>query len=169
MQGARSWLGLGIVLALALPACTAIKDDVSVDGAPQACCTTADSKLKEFEGCRILQRGSCKARKGEKFWMRGHVVCGPVNEEECDGGRCCTYKPQYDPGINEPVENWAPPGFDKPTNNVTDPNAKPVHDLPAPGEAPATKPEGEPPVDTGGVPGGEAPPEAEPPANEPGL
>jgi hypothetical protein len=157
MTSALSWLGLGIVLALALPGCSVIKDDASVDGAPQACCSAADSKLKEFEGCRILHRGSCKARKGEKFWMRGHVMCGPVNEAECAGGRCCTYKPQYDPGINEPVENWAPPGFDKPTNNVTDPNAKPVHDLPAPEDAPAK------PAEPAEAPASETPGEPEAP------
>jgi hypothetical protein len=167
MTSALSWLGLGIVLALALPGCSVIKDDASVDGAPQACCRAADSQLKEFEGCRILHRGSCKARRGEKFWMRGHVMCGPVNEAECAGGRCCTYKPQYDPGINEPVENWAPPGFDKPTNNVTDPNAKPVHDLPAPGEAPKGEADQTPSGEADQTPSGEAPGKAEPPASEP--
>lgn len=122
---------LGIALGPALGGCRTIKADASVEGIPQACCTTADPKLENFKGCRLPQR-SCKSRRGEKFWMRGDVACGPVDEAACEGGRCCTYRPQYDASIGKPIENWAPPGFTSPTNNVTDPNAKPQHDLPQP-------------------------------------
>lgn len=34
-------------------------------------------------------------RKGERFWMRGRVTCGPVEAERCAGGRCCSYLPIY--------------------------------------------------------------------------
>jgi len=130
----RLCLGLGIALGLLLlPGCRTIKPDASVEGYPQACCTTADPKLQSFEGCR-LTGGNCKIRKGEKWWMRGDIACGPVDEASCEGGRCCHYRQRYDPSINQPIENWAPPGFDAPTNNVTDPNAKPQHDLPEPVE-----------------------------------
>jgi hypothetical protein len=130
----RIALCLGMMLGLLPTGCRGFRPDVSVEGIPQACCTTADPKLEKFEGCRIPQR-SCKARKGEKFWMRGAVACGPVDETACAGGRCCTYRQQYDPSINRPIENWAPPGFDEPTNNVTDPDAKPQHDVPEAGES----------------------------------
>jgi hypothetical protein len=38
-------------------------------------------------GCRLT--GRC--RRDEPVWMRGNVTCGPVDEAECLGGRCCTY------------------------------------------------------------------------------
>lgn len=129
---------LGMSLWLLLAGCRAIKPDVSVEGAPQACCTSADPKLQNFEGCRVTG-GNCQMRKGEKFWMRGAVSCGPVDEAACEGGRCCHYVQRYDPSINDPIENWAPEGFDHPTNNVTDPEAKPAHGLPVEGEAPANE------------------------------
>jgi hypothetical protein len=132
-------LGLGMSLGLLLLGCRAIKPEASVEGLPEACCTSADPKLQSFKGCRIPQR-SCKSRKGEKFWMRGDVACGPVDAASCEGGRCCHYRPQYDKDLNPPIENWAPPGFDKPTNNVTDPDAKPQHDLPAPEAGGKAKP-----------------------------
>jgi hypothetical protein len=129
-------LGLGIALGLLLPGCRAVKPDASVEGYPQACCTSADPTLENFKGCR-LTGGNCKRRQGEKWWMRGDVACGPVDAAACEGGRCCHYRQQYDPSIGQPIENWAPPGFDKPTNNVTDPEAKPQHAVPEPGaEAP---------------------------------
>jgi len=28
----------------------------------------------------------------EPYWLRGAVVCTAVDEEECDGGRCCEYR-----------------------------------------------------------------------------
>lgn len=126
---------LGMSLGVLFGACRAIEPDVAVEGAPQACCKTADPKLQEFEGCRVTG-GNCQLRRGERYWMRGAVACGPVDEAECEGGRCCHYLQQYDPSINDPIENWAPAGFDHPTNNVTDPEAKPEHDLPKPGGTP---------------------------------
>jgi hypothetical protein len=132
-------LCLGMSLGVLLTGCPRVKPDVSVEGVPQACCASADSKLQSFKGCRIPSRG-CKARKGEKFWMRGDIACTPVDAGECEGGRCCKYRPQYDPNLSEPVENWAPPGFDKPTNNVTDPEGPPQHDLPEPEKTPAEGP-----------------------------
>lgn len=131
------WLGLGMTLALLTGGCRAIKADVSVEGAPQACCKSADPKLQHFSGCRVTG-GNCQMRKGEKYWMRGAVSCGPVDEGKCEGGRCCGYMQRYDPSINKPIENWAPAGFDHPTNNVTDPDAKPQHDVPEPGAPEST-------------------------------
>lgn len=136
----RPWSCLGMSLWLLFAGCRAIEPDVAVNGAPQACCKTADEKLQHFTGCRVTG-GNCQLRRGEAYWMRGSVACGPVDEAQCEGGRCCTYEPRYDPSINDPIENWAPPGFDEPTNNVTDPDAEPQHGVPeesvAPGEAPA--------------------------------
>ncbi len=137
-----AWLGMSFAL-LSLPGCRVVSADVSVEGVPQACCASADPKLQSFKGCRLLQRGQCKSGADEKFWMRGDIACGPVDEAQCEGGRCCNYRPQYDPNLSEPIENWAPPGFDEPTNNVTDPNAKPQHDLPEPG-AKKAEPKAEP-------------------------
>lgn len=148
MTGKLLPLGLGITLGLLLPGCRGVRPDASVERAPQACCTSADSKLQRFKGCR-LARGNCRSLRHEKFWMRGHVVCGPVDEDACEGGRCCRYEPQYDASINRPIENWAPPGFEAPTNNVTDPGAAPQHELPG----------GQVPVDAGeGPAAGAAPP-----------
>lgn len=144
------WLGLGMTLALLPAGCRAIKADVAVEGAPQACCKTADPKLQHFEGCRVTG-GNCQMRRGEKYWMRGAVKCGPVDEGSCEGGRCCEYVQRYDPSINKPIENWAPPGFDEPTNNVTDPDAKPQHDVPEAG-APAASPTSEEPEPTEATP-----------------
>lgn len=147
----------GLLAGLAVAgACQTIKPDAAVEGFPQACCTEADPKLEQFQGCR-LTGGNCKARKGETWWMRGDVACGPVDEAACAGGRCCHYRKRYDPSINKPVENWAPPGFDAPTNNVTDPNATPQHGLPEPAEGPPPA-EGTPPAAS--TPPAEAPPPA---------
>ena len=148
---------LGMLLWQLSAGCSAIKPDASVEGAPQACCKSADPKLQHFEGCRVTG-GNCSMRRGEKFWMRGSVACGPVDEAGCEGGRCCEYQKRYDPSINQPIENWAPEGFDAPTNNVTDPNAEPQHGLPEPKQAP-----------TEAAPSGEAPekaPASEGPASE---
>jgi hypothetical protein len=155
-------LGLGMVLGVLLAACSGFKPDVAVEGYPQACCTSADPKLENFKGCRLTS-GNCKQRRHEKWWMRGDVACGPVDEGQCEGGRCCHYRKQYDPSINRPIENWAPEGFDHPTNNVTDPNAKPQHELPEPGAPPKQAPEPKP------APTQEAPEEGAPakaPASE---
>ncbi len=128
----------GIALGLLL-GCHPVKPEVSIEGAPQACCLSADPTLQNFKGCRIPRR-RCKSRQGEKFWMRGAVSCGPVDEQQCEGGRCCAYQQQYDPNLTEPIENWAPPGHEQPTNNVTDPDAPAQHDLPPPAANPAPAP-----------------------------
>jgi hypothetical protein len=99
-------------------ACSVIKPEASIERTPQACCTWGDFQLQHFKGCRIPTR-DCRASKGERYWMRGYVTCGPVDEANCDGGRCCSYKPQYADDLAEPIENWSPPGFAEPTNNVT--------------------------------------------------
>ncbi|MCA9653628.1 MAG: hypothetical protein H6712_07755 [Myxococcales bacterium] len=158
-MSSRPSLRWGIVLGL-LCGCHSIKPEASIEGAPQACCTIADPQLKSFKGCRIPHR-NCKSRQGEKWWMRGSVSCGPVDEANCDGGRCCTYQQQYDPSIGAPIENWAPPGFEEPTNNVTDPSAEPQHDVPQPGAAKEAEPQAPAEAD-------EAPPadEADPEASE---
>lgn len=59
-----------------------------IQAIPQACCSTGDPELKHFEGCRPT--GRCKA--GEPYWMRGAIMCGPVDETACSGGRCCEYR-----------------------------------------------------------------------------
>lgn len=130
-------LCLGMSLGLLAPGCRAVKPDASVEGAPQACCTTADFKLENFKGCRIPQR-SCRSRKGEEFWMRGNVWCGPVDAGQCEGGRCCSYRPQYDPSLGKPIESSAPAGVEATTSSVSEPNAAPQPD----GSAPAAAPEG---------------------------
>ncbi|MEX1369288.1 MAG: hypothetical protein AB1Z98_39535, partial [Nannocystaceae bacterium] len=62
-------------------------------------------------------------------------------------------------------ENWAPPGHDRPTNNVTDPNAAPQHDVPAPGRSsgPTTT---EPAPSTEATPSTETSPSTERPATD---
>jgi len=150
-------LGLGFALGVLLAGCRGIKPEASVEGYPQACCTSADAKLENFKGCR-LTGGNCKARKDERWWMRGDVACGPVDEGNCAGGRCCHYRKRYDPSINQPIENWAPPGFDKPTNNVTDPNAKPQHDVPVPGQEPSEGAPSDAPAESAAPPSTAMPP-----------
>ena len=100
MTTLRPTLPWGILLGL-LCGCHPVHPERSVEGIPQACCSVADPKLEKFEGCRIPRR-SCRSKKGEKFWMRGAVSCGPVDPENCTGGRCCTYAPQYDGDLNMP-------------------------------------------------------------------
>lgn len=157
-------LCLGMSLGVLLTGCQRLKPDVSVEGVPQACCASADNKLQSFKGCRIPSRG-CKARQGEKFWMRGDIACGPEDPGACEGGRCCKYRPQYDPNLSEPIENWAPPGFDKPTNNVTDPDGPAQHDLPESGKTPAAEPaESEAPTPNE-APVSDAPPSGKAPAS----
>ena len=155
---------LGIALGLLL-GCHRIAPEASIEGAPQACCSVADPMLKSFKGCRIPRR-NCKSKLEEKFWMRGAVECGPVDEAACEGGRCCAYTQQYDPSVGEPIENWAPPGFDEPTNNVSDPDAAPQHGLPAPDAAPsdAAAPATSTPPDNAPPPAAEATPDAAAPA-----
>lgn len=150
-------LGLGLLFALGSVGCRPVPPEASVEGVPQACCTEGDTELQNFAGCRIPTR-KCRSRRGEKWWMRGSVHCGPVDEANCAGGRCCSYQPQYNPDLSEPIENWAPPGHDKPTNNVTDPDAPPQHDVPQPKD-PST--EAAPPADA--PPAEEATAEGEPP------
>jgi hypothetical protein len=96
-------------VGLLLGACARIKPEDPIDRAPQACCTSSDFQLKNFKGCRV-SGGECRASKNERFWMRGYVVCGPVDKVNCEGGRCCSYEAQYDPNLSEPVEDWKPPG-----------------------------------------------------------
>ena len=74
--------------------CRPYEPQQPVEQTAQACCTRADPQLQHFEGCRVA-RGECRMRKGEKFWMRGRVTCGPVDPERCAGGRCCSYRPVY--------------------------------------------------------------------------
>lgn len=95
------------LLGLAAGACTAVKKEASVEFAPQACCTEADAELQHFKGCRLPRRN---CHKEEKWWMRGHVTCGPVDEASCAGGRCCEYKAQYDPSVGKPAEEAADSG-----------------------------------------------------------
>lgn len=111
-------LALSLLFSLLAGACSRINPEEPVERTPMACCTWGDFKLQNFKGCRIPTR-DCRSSKGERYWMRGYVTCGPVDEASCDGGRCCSYKPQYDEGLAEPIENWKPPGFAEPTNNVT--------------------------------------------------
>ena len=44
--------------------------------------------------------------RADSFGVEG--VDQPTDPENCTGGRCCTYAPQYDGDLNEPIENWAP-------------------------------------------------------------
>jgi hypothetical protein len=155
----------GLALSLWVGACSRINPEEPVERTPQACCTWGDFRLQNFKGCRIPTR-DCRSSKGERYWMRGYVTCGAVDEANCDGGRCCSYKPQYDEGLAEPIENWKPPGFAEPTNNIT----------PPPGEAPAADPAPAPatpeapaadPAPPAAAPDAPAPPAAEPPAEKP--
>jgi hypothetical protein len=82
-----------------------------VELAPEACCTIGDMELQHFQGCRV---GGRRCKKGEIYWMQGSVTCGPVDEANCAGGRCCHYKPRYRPGLGTPEdtagdESAAPP------------------------------------------------------------
>lgn len=141
-------LGLGFVLGVPLGGCRTIKADATVDGAPEACCTKADFELKSFMGCRIPGR---RCSGDEKFWMRGHVVCGAVDEAQCEGGRCCSYEPQYDPDLGKPTQADDAPATDAPPAEpaVTEPAAaepavaepaEPAVAEPAADEPAATKP-----------------------------
>ncbi|MCX4244620.1 hypothetical protein [Paraliomyxa miuraensis] len=129
-------LGLGIALAAGLGGCRTIKADAPVEGAAEACCTHADFELKNFEGCRIPGR-HCGGE--EKFWMRGNVVCGPVDAAQCEGGRCCSYRPIYDPSLGQSVspEDAAATQPDAPASSEP---AEPAPTPPPPAEpsAPAT-------------------------------
>ncbi len=53
-----------------------------------ACCAESDSKLQNFSGCRA-NKSNCNSH--ERFWLQGRIVCDPVDEQKCDGGRCCHY------------------------------------------------------------------------------
>ena len=94
----RSALVAFALLLLPNAGCTAVKKDEPVEHAPQACCTEADAQLQHFKGCAVSRRN---CRREERWWMRGFVTCGPVDEANCAGGRCCEYRPQYDAGVGE--------------------------------------------------------------------
>jgi hypothetical protein len=70
-----------------------------VERAPEACCTAGDMQLQKFAGCRV---GGRRCGEREVYWMRGAVTCGPVDAGNCAGGRCCEYRPRYDPSIGAP-------------------------------------------------------------------
>lgn len=159
-----TWLGMGLGMGAAGVlmggACSVVKPEQPVERTPEACCTWGDFQLQHFKGCRIPTR-DCRASKGERYWMRGYVSCGPVDEASCDGGRCCSYKPQYDANLAEPVENWSPPGFAEPTNNIREKD-----DAPAPSE-PAPSPKTEPETGSPAAPAPEPAPDATPAADAP--
>jgi len=104
----RVWVPL--LVGLWLSACGRVPPEQPIDFIDQACCSEADTKLSEFKGCLV---GKKNCPKSHKWWMRGQVSCGPVDDAACAGGRCCTYLDQYDPEIGVPDEDWAPPGFPK--------------------------------------------------------
>jgi hypothetical protein len=141
----RSPLGssslLVTVLCALLPAvgCSVVKSDQPVEQTPQACCTEADPQLQHFQGCRVARR-SC--HKDERWWIRGYVTCTAVDEANCAGGRCCEYRPQYDPAAGQPPAETPAAA------------AEPDEPAPAPEPAPAAEP----------TPAADAPPAAVAPA-----
>ena len=121
-------------------ACGRISPTEPVELIDQAWCAEANPELTQFRSC-VLGRRNCP--KTHKWWMRGQVTCGPVDDDKCGGGRCCNYRPQYDPSVGEPDEDWAPPGFAKPAQppKTTETPVEPATDPPAPSNAePGTPP-----------------------------
>jgi hypothetical protein len=133
---------LGMSLGLLFGACR-VSPEVSVEGAPEACCTKSDRQLQNFKGCRVGSR----CRKAEKFWMQGLVSCGPVDEAACEGGRCCHYEQLYDPNAGVPYGSEAAPGA-RPASDAAEPEAAPekapvtetpVSETPEPTEEPTSE------------------------------
>lgn len=126
--------------ALVPAGCGRISPTEPIPQIDQACCAEGDTKLQTFKGC-IVGRKNCP--KSHKWWMRGQVECTAVDEEACAGGRCCNYAQQYDKDLNEPLEDWAPPGFpaeDKPepADDGSEPDPPPE---PEPEPTPVAAPE----------------------------
>jgi hypothetical protein len=117
-----------------------------VDRAPEACCTDADEQLQQFAGCRV--GGRC--RQSEVFWMRGAVTCGPVDEASCANGRCCHYRPRYNPDLGAPAdadETPEPPGElaseDEPATDIEPAQATDIEPAQATDIEPAPAAEGD--------------------------
>lgn len=102
-----------------------------VEQAPEACCTQGDMDLQKFAGCRV--GGRC--RQGEVFWMRGAVACGPVDDASCAGGRCCHYRPRYNPGLGAAADETSDPADETTPDETPDETAD---DIPA---SPSVEPE----------------------------
>ncbi len=99
-------LGAALLGVLGGAACGGRYKSTEAASAPEACCTWSDPELKNFRGCRV---GGRHCTRGEIYWMQGAVRCGPVDEANCDGGRCCHYEPRYRPGLGQPGPQTTPP------------------------------------------------------------
>jgi hypothetical protein len=76
------------------------------------------------------------------LWLRGVVNCGPVDEEACLGGRCCSFGKAW--GSEDATLDWDPPGSEAaPTEETAAAEETPSEAAPAEGasasdEAPAS-------------------------------
>ena len=77
-----------MVILLALGGCRVSGPEEPVPQTGHACCTSTDATQQHFSGCHV-RRTPC--RRAEVVEMFGRVTCGPVDEANCEGGRCCTY------------------------------------------------------------------------------
>jgi hypothetical protein len=129
-----------VVLVLGLAGCGGRHQSTApVERAAEACCTVGDAELQHFAGCRV---GGGRCRQAEVFWMRGAVTCGPVDADNCAGGRCCHYRPRYDPAAGGQPEGVAGEGTDE-TDTVplqeADPDEEPSPPAePQPSAAPSS-------------------------------
>lgn len=52
----------------------------------ELCCRSASDDHASFRGCRATN----KCWSNEPVWVRGPLMCGPVEAETCEGARCCS-------------------------------------------------------------------------------
>ena len=123
------YLFAALSLALTLGGCKPeYAPEQPVATTPSACCTVVSEDMKQGAGCEVRKR----CTKDQTVWLQGAVTCSAVDDTQCQGGRCCKFKPRY--GTQGAELNWAP-GVAPGVESSAGPNS--TETAPAPAEPPA--------------------------------
>lgn len=81
-------LAFGFGFVAACTGARKVPAEAPIENIDQMCCKKGDAKSGRFGGC-VVNKRAC--RDETPMWIRGTISCGPVNEAECLGGRCCVF------------------------------------------------------------------------------
>ncbi len=95
-----------LALASGLACAKGPPPEAPITNAEQMCCQKGDAETGLFGGCEVSPKIR-QCPESHPLWIRGTISCGPVDAENCLGGRCCEFGEAW--GSEGAALDWDPP------------------------------------------------------------